>query len=342
MNRVRPGAVALAILLATTAIAAGEALQEAVGRVIDSVEPRVVQLRYFGAGEDSIGAAGAPVTGYDLGGGWVLTSLYGLERAPAAIVCVLADGEQRSAEVVGRDKSRRVALVRLDGAEASSPPAINGRRAVVGETAVALGRVYTADSAVANVGIVSAIDRLGGRAVQTDALVSPTNYGGPLVGLDGQLLGVITTLAGPGMRGVDLYDSGIGFAVPAEQFAPRLAAMSRGETIQPGWLGAAFPNDDPLRAAAVVQSVADDSPAQAAGLADGDVLQSVDGQPVDSVWSLRRVLQGLDAGQRVTLLVRRDGDPASLEAVLAERPPNAQPSTLESVIKGAMKNPDEP
>ncbi|MEQ8848421.1 trypsin-like peptidase domain-containing protein [Botrimarina sp.] len=339
MNVLRASRVA-ALLFCTTA-AQADPLAEAVAGVVEATEPSVVQLRYFGAGGESLGAAGAPVTGYDLGDGWVLTSLYGLGDGVEGVLCLTPDGAQQTAQVVGRDESRRLALLRLAGAGSDAPPRIDGRDARLGETVVAFGRVYDRQSTTTTVGIVSATGRLGGRAVQTDALVSPTNYGGPLVALDGRVVGLLTPLAGPGMRGVDLYDSGIGFAVTTAQINARLAAMAAGETVRQGWLGASFPREDPLRSPARIESLAEGGPAAEAGLAEGDVLLALDGHDVPTCWALRAVLSGLDAGATVQVDYQRDGERRPVDAVLGDRPAREQPPVPELEI-GAEKNPDEP
>lgn len=298
----------LAIVLGAPASlgrASGDALNAAVTTVVEEYAPRVVRLRYFGAGDEVLGGAGAPVTGLALGGGWVVTSTYGLETAPAAAICRLADGSQQPARLVARDFSRRVALLATDEAASSTPEVVVGRAPRVGETVVALGRVFTEDSVSVSVGAVSAVGRLGGRAVQTDAMASPANYGGPLVTLDGTLVGVLTPLAPPGMRGVEIYDSGVGFAAATPQLAERLATLADGRDIRPGRLGVAFSTEDPLRAAARIEKVVAGGPAERAGLTAGDILVSLGGVPTPTVWAARGSAAGLDAGDMTAFAARR-------------------------------------
>ena len=87
----------------------------------------------------------------------------------------------------------------------------------VGQWAIAVGRTFESDRPNMAVGILSALDRVWGKAIQTDAAVSPNNYGGPLVDIRGRVLGVLVPLspeAADEMAGVEWYDSGIGFAIP--------------------------------------------------------------------------------------------------------------------------------
>ncbi|TWT96092.1 putative periplasmic serine endoprotease DegP-like precursor [Botrimarina colliarenosi] len=327
---------------ALAAASGGPSLEAAIDRAVNLTAPRVVQLRYFGAGGDALGAAAAPVTGYALDDHWVVTSTYALAETPAGILCRFADGRQKQAELVSRDVSRQVALLRLEGAGEATPTPPTGRDGLVGETAIALGRVYSADNVNLTVGVVSAVGRLGGRAVQTDALASPVNYGGPLVALDGVLLGVIVPLAPPGQSGVDLYDSGVGFAVPVESIAARLPRMAAGETIRSGLLGVTLPNEDPLREPPTLSAVTKAGPAASAGLQAGDMVLSLAGVATPTVWELRRVTSGLDAGDEVAVVVRRDADlpPRTLQLTLGEAPPEVAPEVQLPLIE--TKKPDEP
>ena len=167
------------VAVAANSTNAEHAVDAAVNRAVDQVAPRVVQLRYFGGGDDSLGVAAAPVTGYAIDEHWVVTSTYGLQQDPIGVLCHFADGTQSQARVVARDHNRQIALVSVGANGSSNPPELTGRAARVGETAIALGRVYDADSVNVTIAVVSAVGRLGSRAVQTDALVSPVNYGGP-------------------------------------------------------------------------------------------------------------------------------------------------------------------
>lgn len=334
MNRVVMNwcrAIALCVLVhGATSVAADARLDEAVRNAIAATESRVVQLRYFGATEGPLGATTPQVTGYDLGEGWVITSLYGLAAAPAAIVCRRPGEDRLEAQLVACDLSRGLALLRC-GEKPTAEPRVLGRPARVGETAIALGRAFESDRVNLALGVVSAVGRLGGRAVQTDAAASPVNYGGPLVGLDGQLLGIITPLQPPGQSGVGLYDSGIGFAVPASQIAPRLPSLTAGIDVRPGWMGVSQAKSDPLRNPAELLSVSPNGPAASAGLQDGDVITRLGETPTPTGWALRGVLSGLDAGQAVAVRFDRQGRTLGpIHVTLAEKPAETK-SVVEDV-----------
>lgn len=346
--RVVGALLSLAVCPAARAEASGpEAHDAAVEAAVDLFAQRVVQLRYLGDTSASLGAAGAPVSGLSLDGGWVLTSTYSLEEDPVAILCQFADGAQAKAQMVARDKNRKYALLRVEGEDHGDLPRLpEFRDPRIGETAIALGRVYSVDRVNVTVGVVSAVGRLGGRALQTDALASPVNYGGPLVGLDGSLLGLLSPLAPPGQSGVGLYDSGVGFAVGAKVINDRLETLAGGDDLLPGWLGVSLPTDDPLRQAAVLSSVAEDSPAEQAGLEKGDTVTSLAGEPTPNVWSLKRVVSGLDAGQTVRVEFLRSGSgdepTASTTRLTLGVEPEPKKPLFEGIDLEALKKPDGP
>lgn len=299
---------------------AQSAKEAAIRAAVAATEDRVVQLRYFGDAGETLGSVSPTLSGYSVGEGWVLTSLYALADDPAAILCQAPGAEPVEARVIGRDFNRGLALLRCGSVRADTPR-IEGRRPRVGETVIAIGRVYEAGRVNVSAGVVSAVDRLGGRAVQTDAAISPANYGGPLVGLDGTLIGLITPISPPGQSGVGLYDSGVGFAVPASQIGPRLASLAAGEDLHAGWLGVGVSKEDPLRSPAILASVKEGSPAESAGFEEGDTITSLAGTPTPTAWAFSRRLSGLDAGQLVDAGLTRDGAPIGpIEARLAERP----------------------
>ncbi|MGL4512934.1 MAG: S1C family serine protease [Lacipirellulaceae bacterium] len=293
---------------------------------MDAIAPRVVRIEIAGGTNptDSLSQSTVVVTGLVIDdAGLVITSLFGLETNPAAIVVVTPDGARRAAELVARDRVRLLALVRAAPFAGLTPLRIASEPRV-GETVIAVGRVHSLGAASLHTGVVSAVGRLSGRAVQTDADTSPANYGGPLVNTRGELHGVIAPLAPEGQPAVEWYDSGIGFAVPWPEIATRLDALEGGNDIEPGVAGLGFPGHDPLRAAAEVIEVAPTSAAAAAGLAVGDRVVGVAGAPVATVHDARRRLGGRDAGSTVVLRIERAGAPRDVTLTLAARPTSVE------------------
>ena len=118
----------------------------------------------------------APTTGVLLtGDGWIAASAYQLAANPAGVVVTLADGRRFAARVAGTDRVRKIVLLKIE-AVGLTPIAV-AENPQVGQTAIALGRTWSLEQPSISVGIVSALARVWGRAVQTDAKVSPTKIG---------------------------------------------------------------------------------------------------------------------------------------------------------------------
>lgn len=320
------GAVEIAALYA-------EAVQAAVTRVA----PALVQVRvigdYRGIGRNASGA----ISGVLIDPRWVITSSFGLEGRPDVMVVAFPGGETRSASLSSIDHSRHTALLRLSEDAPIEPLALEPRSdALPGETTIGVGVAYGAASPNVSVGVVSALNRRMGRAVQTDAAVSPANYGGLLIDLRGRVLGVLCPPGEPGAPdgGAEWYDSGIGFATPLEDILQRLATMQQGEDIQPGRVGLAFGRGNEYTEPAVVTAALAGGPAALAGVEAGDQITSVNGSPVASLKQFRIALGPRDAGEELAIGLSRGEQELTVKLKLVAaselpRPEPARPSMLE-------------
>jgi putative serine protease PepD len=291
--------------------------------VADRLRPAIVRLDV--EGEDGV-ATGSGVVFRD--DGMVLTSAHVVEGASGVRVR-LADGERYQGEVVGIDELTDVAVVHIDAEDL--PVAVLGTAEglEVGAPAVAIGSPLGLEGGPSvTTGVISAVDRTisGGHGValhgmiQTDAPIAPGSSGGALVDTSGAVIGIVTALAGePGSR--------FGFATPID-LAHRIAVqlVEQGRAVH-GWLGVEgvdLPADDAtsmdIDGGAVVQHVLPDSPAAAAGLAEGDVITHVDGEPVESMPDLVVEVREREPGDEVEVGYVRDGAPAEADATIAERP----------------------
>jgi serine protease Do len=285
-------------------------------------EPSIVRIETVG-GLDLVGellTGAGPTTGVIVSeDGYIITSSFNFVSKPAGIVVTLPNGRRFPAQVAASDQARMLTLLKIDVAQEPTRltplPAAPREGLCVGQWAIALGRVY--DLAVPNVsvGILSAVNRVWGRAVQTDAKVSPANYGGPLIDLEGRGIGILVPLSPQKTdetAGVEWYDGGIGFAIPLEDVYAVLDRLKAGETLKPGLLGVTFPDMSVLAGEARIDRVRPESPADRSGLRVGDVVIAANGQPVQRVPDLRHILGRLYAGDIVHLTIQR-GD-ATFEA----------------------------
>jgi serine protease Do len=321
--------------------------------VAAKVQPSIVRIEGFGgiaAGVDGGGyqAPGeGPTTGLVISSdGYVVTSTFNFLRKPPIITVVDPSGRRHVAKLLGRDETRRICLLKVDGVNDWAVPEFAKREELkVGQWVVATGIGFGASQPGLSAGIISATSRISGRAVQTDANLSPANYGGPLVDLDGRVVGICVPLS-PNARneaaGAEWYDSGIGFAVPLAGLDSVIAALKQGKTLQPGFLGVqAQPGGDPPTGA-VIKQVVPDSPAAKAGLAAEDRIVSVGGIEIQDVTHLQTVIGRFFAGDKVEVVVQRGEEKKTLEAELAVPPPPPKPMPMAVPMPGEPPKPMPP
>ena len=201
-------------------------------------------------------------------------------------------------------------LLKVDATGLPVPTPAPKKQLRVGQTVLALGRTWTGVEASPSmsVGIVSALERIWGKAVQTDAKVSPVNYGGPLIDLEGRVVGVLVPASPRGQdetAGVEWYDAGIGFAVPLEDINAILAKLQLGKDLKRGILGVSLESEDLMGGPPVVAIVAPDSTAIRAGIKAGDVIIEIDGKPVLRQAHMMHLLGGKYENDQIALKVRR-------------------------------------
>src|SRR5262249_21693362 len=144
------------------------------------------------------------------------------------------------AKVIATDHSRMITLLKIEATGLPVAEAVPQGEIRIGQWAIALGRALDPASGHApsvSVGVVSALNRIWGRCLQTDAKISPVNYGGPLVSLDGRVLGVLIPanhMSEGETAGFEWYDSGIGFAVPLTQIMSVLPQLKAGKDLKRG------------------------------------------------------------------------------------------------------------
>ena len=171
--------------------------------------------------------------------GYILTSSFNFVREPILISVTLGDGRRLAADLIARDQVRKIAILKVDATDLAVPQWVDPGRVKVGQWAIALGLGFGGDRPSVTVGIVSALDRMKHNAIQTDAKLSPANYGGPLCDIHGRIIGLCVPMAQrPGeLAGVEMYDSGIGFAVPKNRVDAIAEYLMTGRSFYRGWLG---------------------------------------------------------------------------------------------------------
>lgn len=261
--------------------------------------------------------------------GHILTSLFNVSGTirPGGLRVILADGTRLSAKLLGTDEQLDLALLKVEARDLPTLPKADPREVTQGAFVALVGRSPDRRIPTINLGIVSAVNRMNGTAVQTDAEMNYGNVGGALVTLRGGLVGMGTHIRPQTHWG---QSGGVGFACKSSEIDRVLERLKRGERIKAEkvpFLGILPGGGDPDVPGIHVASVVPGSPAEKAGLREGDVLVGIDDVEVGDFEDLRGALLARRIGQEVTLRVRRlrDGDRREyeelrLKAVLEGRP----------------------
>jgi serine protease Do len=305
--------------------------EHAITTAAAKVAPSVVRIETVG-GLERVGkllVATGPTTGLIVSeDGFVISSSFNFVQKPSSILVTLPNGTRAAANIVARDQARMLVLLKVNTSEKLPVPvAVPRSEMQVGQWTVAIGRTFDPSQVSMSAGILSAKERIWSKAIQTDAKISPLNYGGPLVDIQGRVLGVLAPLSPQGqgseLAGAEWYDSGIGFAVPLVDILAHLPTLKEGKDLLPGLLGVALKPGDIYALPAEVVAVPPNSPAAKAGLKVGDVITGLDGQPIVRQAQMKHALGPKYAGEKVKLSVTRKVDKQEekldLEAELTDK-----------------------
>lgn len=294
---------------------AGGAAEQVTVQVARRASPSVVSVRRDG------GLGSGVIVQRD---GVIITNAHVVGDA-SEVEVGLADGRNLPGRVLGRDPTVDVAIVRAQAADLPPAPLADSDQLVPGQTAIAIGNPLGLERTVTQ-GVVSAVNRsprgfgLDG-LIQTDAAISPGNSGGPLLNSNGEVIGINTAvISAPGA-------SGLGFAVPinlANDIARQVITSGR---ITRAFLGIDYRDIDeqlaqqfglPVQEGIIVSTVGSGTPADRAGLRQGDILTRVDDGPITQGGDLRRAIRQHRPGDEIRLTVLRPDGQRTVTARLAE------------------------
>ena len=266
--------------------------------------------------------------------GIILTNHHVINGADEVTV-VLSDETRLPAEVVGSDPRTDVAVLRVDADDLPAATFGDSDALRIGEWVVAVGSPFSERlSTSVTAGIVSAKGRSGMRLseyedfIQTDAAINPGNSGGALVDLHGRLVGINSAIASRAGG-----SNGIGFAIPANMARDVMNDLLTTGKVSRGYLGVNIQDLDEDTAEALglddtfgilVRDVQEGTPAYDAGMRQGDVILTVDGEKLHGVDDLRLKIARTDPGTVVDVMVLRDGKEKRLTVELAEYPDDEQ------------------
>ncbi len=274
--------------------------------------------------------------------GYLVTNNHVVSRGDDIRV-VLDDGTEYTAEIVGIDDQTDLALLRVDpqDGETFEYVSFSDRESRVGEWVVAVGNPFGLGGTV-TAGIISASGREIGAGpyddfIQIDASVNRGNSGGPAFNLDGEVVGVNTAIFSPSGGNV-----GIAFAIPAHVATPVINQLRETGVVERGWLGVQIqPVTDDIAQSlgldeargAIVADLMDTGPAGDAGIRPGDVILSVDGEPVNDARDLARRIGNLPPGAEARIELWRDDQVQDMTLTLGQRPSDARQAAVEPDVE---------
>ena len=313
-----------------------------------NVSPAVVRIIVEGVSTDVFGGT-IPESGvgsgviYD-GSGWILTNRHVVQSEDGStatrMTVELKDGRELEGRVYGIDTLTDLAIVKVDAIGLPTAPIGRSADIRVGQLAIAIGSPLGTYTSTVTTGIVSATGRTVRvsaedqltNLIQTDAAINPGNSGGPLLDAAGTVIGINTA--------VERDSTGIGFAIPIDIARPIMQQALAGQELARPYVGIRYVAvDAKVKAeenlsvdygALIGPSTGGDgestpgitsgSPAEAAGLKDGDVILSIEGQAIDAEHPLDAVLTSFAPGQTVKVTILRGSEELEVSVTLGTRP----------------------
>jgi serine protease Do len=272
--------------------------------------------------------------------GLILTNKHVVSNTSASYSVLTNDGHTYPAKVLARDTNQDLAIVKIDATGLPTVTLGDSDSLQLGQTAIAIGNALGQFSNTVSVGVVSGLGRTVTASapdtganetiqgvIQTDAAINPGNSGGPLLDLKGEVIGIDTAVASDAQN--------IGFAIPINETKSVINSVKSTGNIQTPYLGVRYLDVTPAIAAkqnlaitygAFVDggtqstAIVADSPAARAGIHANDIIESVNGQKLDSTHDLGNIINEHTVGDVLTLIVNRAGKEMTLQVTLAERP----------------------
>jgi serine protease Do len=260
--------------------------------------------------------------------GYIVTNNHVIEKAQE-IKVLLSNKRDYQAKLIGADPKTDIAVIKIDAKGLTALPWGDSNRLKVGEIVFAIGNPFALNQTV-TMGMISAVGRANvGIAdyedfIQTDAAINPGNSGGALINARGELIGINTAI----LSRTGGYQ-GIGFAVPSSMARQVMDSLVKYKKVVRGWLGVSIQEVTSDLAeefgvtdlkGALVSGVMKGSPAEKAGIKQGDVILEFGGKTVEDTGHLRNMVSQSPIGEKVKVKILRQKKEIETEVVIAELP----------------------
>ena len=278
--------------------------------IYQQVLPSVVSVVTHMSSGQGYGAGSGVIMRED---GYILTNYHVIEGGDAVKIMLLSDGATYDAQLVGYDESLDIAVLKIDAEGLTAAQFGDSDLLEIGDAAYAIGNPMGYLDGTMTDGIISAlhvevdVDGKSMNLIQTSAALNSGNSGGALINEQGQVVGI--TVAKISGKEDEALVEGLGLAIPISDARPFINyILETGETCQPaiGITCSAAAMDG--TAGVMVQSVEPDGPAREAGLQKLDLIVAGNGKAVDSIYSLKRLINETGVGGVISLTVLREGE----------------------------------
>ena len=278
--------------------------------------------------------------------GYILTNNHVVDEMDGIRV-KLIDKREFDAKVIGTDPKTDIAVLQINASELTDIDLGNSEKVRVGEWVMAVGSPFSENlSHTVTTGIVSALGRsniMNSQSyedfIQTDAAINPGNSGGALLNMKGELIGINTAIA---TGGYEKANRGVGFAIPSNMANRIMADLIEKGYVTRAWLGVFIQEldnetaealDINTRNGALITDVVEDSPAEEAGIQEGDVIVEFNGKSIADPANLKNVVSLTPPNSTNKLRIIRDGYSKTMNVVLQELPDNPR-----QVAKSGINN----
>ncbi len=275
--------------------------------------------------------------------GYIITNNHVVENMDGIHVRLI-DKREYEATLVGADPKTDIAVLKIEADDLTEISMGNSEKIRVGEWVMAVGSPFSENlSHTVTTGIVSALGRsniMNSQSyedfIQTDAAINPGNSGGALLNMDGELVGINTAIA---TGGSGRSNRGVGFAIPSNMANRIMTDLIHEGYVTRSWLGVFIDELDSETAemlnvntlhGALITDVIHNSPAESAGIEEGDVIVEFNGEEVLNPSNLKNVVSLTPPGEKSRVKLIRDGREKTVNVLLEELPDNPQQLATQS------------